>query len=401
MHKQRLEITSFIERSLHWFLASDIRIKDQDQSFNGGVRRGYDWKNRSYQFLYSEITGYAISLLANAREWLSDEKFISLSRQSANVLISLQDRNSWNHVETYGAIPQGVDLPAGMIRQRYYSFDNAMCLQGLMDLYTVQRSQDLLQAAHGIGRWLLDQMQLPSGAFTAIVNCNSEYQKEAEDEIFGDESCQHAKHAIGLLKLHRVTNDKNFYESAVRVCDWVLGLQDHDGAIRASTRTSQIVTHTHCYALEGLLFAYHRLGEHKYLEAAMRGAEWLRSEQNNDGSLNIAYKRNWFREGRRITELLRPRTVSDATAQAIRIWLILYQIEEDERYLEAGRMGVEFLLSQQVRESSDPNALGGIYYWHLHPIIFAWPVMFATQALRNFQQAEVGGSNLCLLEELF
>jgi hypothetical protein len=41
------------------------------------------------------------------------------------------------------------------------------------------------------------------------------------------------------------------------VADWGLGLQDADGAFRASEGQEQIVSHPHCYTMEGLLYAHY------------------------------------------------------------------------------------------------------------------------------------------------
>ncbi|RME78894.1 MAG: hypothetical protein D6784_01745, partial [Chloroflexi bacterium] len=176
-------------------------------------------------------------------------------------------------------------------------------------------------------------------------------------------------------------DDPRYAAAARRVCDWALGLQDEDGAIRANASVPQVVSHPHCYALEGLLYAHFALGDERYLQAARRGADWLVSGQNRDGSISIEYKKPWHRMGRRIVEKVRPKRVIDATSQAIRIWLILFYLEGDERYLQAARRAAEFVQSMQCTRSPDRNAVGGFYFWPGHPVMFTWGTMFALHAL--------------------
>ena len=103
------------------------------------------------------------------------------------------------------------------------------------------------------------------------------------------------------------------------------------------------MSHAHCYANEGLLFAYHELGTERYLESVWKAGEWLLRIQNRDGSINMEYKRRWWRMGRRMTEKIFPRRVTDATAQAMRIWLILFYLDGDPRFLYASHRAERFL----------------------------------------------------------
>jgi hypothetical protein len=203
------------------------------------------------------------------------------------------------------------------------------------------------------------------------------------------------------LKLGRVTGDDRYTAAARRVCDWVLGLQDDDGAFRATERLRQVVSHSHCYATEGLLFAHYALGAGHYLEAARRAGEWLLIAQNPDGSINIAYKRRWWRMGRRITEKLLPRQVTDATAQAIRIWLVLYYLDGDPRLLDACHSAESFLREMQCTSSPDRNAIGGFYFWPGHPMMYAWCAMFAVHALYGVNHVNREDSYHRIMRELF
>lgn len=388
-----------VSLALNWLASSGIRCADSNSAAQGGVNQGYNWRARRYPFVYSEITGYAVSTFSNAYRWTGNEGYVGLAQQAADFLLRAQGSVKPAHLR--GAIPQGLSLPELQPGHHYYSFDAAMCLQGILDLNRVKPSSQVVASAEAIGNWLLQQMQREDGSFRSVLSTESDQSPETPDNVFGDGGCLHAKHAIGLVKLGQLTGDSRYIVGAERVCDWVLGLQDEDGAFRATEKLSQVVSHPHCYATEGLLFAYSTLGIERYRDAARKASQWLLNVQNRDGSINIEYKRNWHHMGRRVVEKWFPRRVTDATAQAVRIWLALYYLDNDPRYLDGCRRADSFLTSMQCTSDADRNRAGAFYFWPGHPVMFAWCTMFALHALHAVDDAGSTGSYQGLMAELF
>jgi uncharacterized protein YyaL (SSP411 family) len=383
---------------LNWLVHSDVRLTNEGPA-QGGVCQGYNWKKRSYPFVYSEITGYAVSTFNNAFRWTGEEQYLTLAKQSSDFLLKLQNVTAPD--EMVEAIPHGLSLPELQPLYRYYSFDAAMCLQGILDLDAVCPSPELHKSARAIGDWLVERMQEDNGSFLSMYDAENRKCEHNGENFFDDNGCLHAKHAIGLLKLAHNTGNECYTEAARRVCDWVLKLQDDNGAFRANERLQHTVSHAHCYATEGLLYAYHVLGTGSYLKAARRSGKWLLGAQTEDGSIYIDYKRRWWRMGRRVTEIIFPRRVTDATAQAIRIWLILYYLDRDQQFLEASYRAADFLQGMQCAVTSDRNALGGFYFWPDHPIMFAWCTMFAIHALYALEHVDRQDGYKHLITELF
>ena len=50
-----------IRLAARWLSESGIQHRDRDPKLNGGVAAWYEADKRLYPFLYSEITGYALS----------------------------------------------------------------------------------------------------------------------------------------------------------------------------------------------------------------------------------------------------------------------------------------------------------------------------------------------------
>lgn len=394
-----METDRRVDLALEWLVNSDIRYPDNDSRFSGSYINGYNWKHHFYPYIYCEITGYAISTLVNFYRWTGQESYLDLAGQSANFLMGVQGLVNQGHLR--GAISHGYSLPELDLNRQYYSFDSAMCLQGLLDLYNINPSSVLLESAQSLGDWLVDHMQQEDGSFLSMFDETTDEKHHVNEDFFGDRGSLHAKHTIGLLKLWKATGNQRYHDAAQRVSDWVIRLQNEDGSIRATEYQEQVVSHPHCYATEGLLYSYYATGSERYLEAARKAGEWLFKIQNRDGSINITYKRKWWRLGRRITEIVFPRRVTDATAQSVRIWLLLFYIYGDSRFLEAAGRAVEFLSGMQCLSSSDKNAPGGFYFWSGHPMMFTWCTMFAIHAIYAYNHMERGEGLVSLMEELF
>jgi hypothetical protein len=364
---------------MDWLVGKGLQFQGSNLA-RGGISRGYARVSRSYEYAYTEITGYALSYLLDLSRSGNFDHLDERIQAALDYLLRIQRLADGSADE--GALCHSVDPLNGETRPDFYSFDTAMCIQGLVDFYSATGKDAALESAMRAADWLITRMQFPDGSFRALSSPNREDTQAEEDPIFGDRCCLHAKHAIGLLKVWQASRDERYRDAAVKVCDWVLGLQNPDGSFCASKRGQQTASHAHCYATEGLLVAAHCLQADRYLAAARKSGEWLAKRQNKNGSLNIAYNRPVFGLGRRAVELIRPRYVADATAQAIRIWLLLDAFGPAKSYREPCQKAAHFLYAAQVTDASDALAQGGIQYWPGHPILFAWVGMFAHQAQR-------------------
>ena len=232
-----------VELALDWLTRSDIRHANGNTLARGGVSQGYNWKERRYPFIYSEITGYAISTFVNAYRWTNDEIYLAAARQAAGFLLHLQTLAAGDGCP--GAIPHGLTWPDLTPRRQYFSFDVAMCLQGILDLHALDQAPELARAAQGMSDWLLTHMQQRNGSFWSMYDGATGSVADVTADFFSDGGCLHAKHAIGLLKMEQVIGNGAYAAAARQVCDWVLGLQDADGAFRATERDRQVISHPH------------------------------------------------------------------------------------------------------------------------------------------------------------
>ena len=132
--------------NVKWLLYSGIRIKNGPNM--GAV---YGWKNLnppSYPFIYSEITGYAITSYVYIYSELSEHEALYAAKDCAYWIIQNLSKNKSSSLFL---MPAGVIEAAnfdqkGDLSNQIYAFDNGMIILGLLNLYKVTKDQNLLTA---------------------------------------------------------------------------------------------------------------------------------------------------------------------------------------------------------------------------------------------------------------
>lgn len=382
-----------INSAIKWLTKSGVRNNDKTKLSFGGINNGYDCSIKEHPFVYSEITGYAISTFLNIYKWTERGEYLQYAEDAAKYLLRIQCLEKTK--EEYGAIPHSLTLPQLKIAKKYWSFDNAVVLQGLANLYTITKDEQLYEACIKIGGWLVNHMQSEDGSFLSMYDAEKGIKNHEWWEFHGDNGCLHIKNAIGLLKLSEITKDTKYENAAKKVCNWGMKLQDKDGIFWANLKKKYVFTHAHCYVNEGYLYAYLILKDSKYLEICKKSGEGLTKLQNNDGSLYRIYK-NRISIWRATRERIYPWKATDATAQAVRIWLILYKITNDEKYLNGAQKGISFLKGMQYLTPKDDNMIGGFYYqcndsFRMRKVssnMFTWCTQFSINAFYAFENLE-------------
>ncbi|MFQ6099702.1 MAG: hypothetical protein ACE5OS_00495 [Anaerolineae bacterium] len=390
------EARSLFEVCSHWLARSGIVAP------NGGVYDGYDTARRVYPRLYSEITGYAVSVFLRLAAWTGEAAHLERARRSGDYLCKLQRRSGeLGEGAVAHCVPHGSTRPC----DESFTFDAGMILQGLCELAACEGDARYVQAAHDAARWLLG-FQEKDGGFRARrrLGGGDRYQVPTFESDYG---CLHVKLAVGLLRAADLTGDGSFAAAARLVCEWGLGLQAPDGAFWANVRRTHVFAHAHCYATEGLLFAAHRLREPRYARAAEKAGRWLLQAQDDQGALRQYYKGHPRGPLRWRVECLAPALVSDATAQAVRIWRTLDAQTGDPAFREGAERALRYLQSVQIKRPDEPRINGALWYrirpvartrWH-GPMVYSWPVMFALAASRYASDVALDETAMC--EALF
>jgi hypothetical protein len=359
-----------IEAAVKWLCESDIINKDPLHDSFGGINNGYLWRDKKYQYVYNEITGYAINTFIAMHRWLGKQEYLQYAKDAAGYLINMQAKGS-NAIES-GGIGHSLALPNLSRVNKYYSFDNAVILHGMTSLYRITKDEKYHRACLQIGEFLL-KMQKPDGSFYSYYDADGEVIAHEAHEFFFDNGCLHVKNAIGLMHLGLLSKVERYAHAGAKVCDWGKSLLAKDGLFWANTRKKYVFTHAHCYATEGYLYAYFLTGKPEYLEIAQKAGNALLDRQNQDGSLYRIYKnkllmKNQYDDRFRMSfkrwrnEKKLPWKTIDATSQAARIWGLLYSVNHNPQFLKAAEKAIGFLLKNQVLETDDQNMFGGLFY---------------------------------------
>lgn len=356
-------------RAEQWLLNSGICILDKSNPNYGAVYSYFDCATKSFELVYSEATGYLISLLRYFYSVRGDPEPVRRAVAAGEWLLRMGDKHG-------GIIVMGQQGTQQV--RRAYSFDNGICCKGLLDLYQLTRDDRFARRAEGIAEWLVDRALNEDGSVKPVMDVESGafIKGSVWYEVSGS---FHSKVAISLLQLHSINGDRRFRDGALRICRWALGQQAPSGYFPVNTHSRAVNLHFHCYTVEALLYTYAVTGERAFADAATRGIDWLTSVQDARGAF-------WLWHGRRRWRMSRASYVS---AQASRLFLMMWLLNADARFVDAARRTAGFLTQMQV-SSEDPRIDGGFLEeemaWHAlagrrDRRITSWATLFAVHAL--------------------
>jgi hypothetical protein len=153
-----------------------------------------------------------------------------------------------------------------------------------------------------------------------------------------------------LLQLFLVTRDKRYRDAAVRHLEFVMENQKSNGWFQycAFDPQSTPLTHTIAYATRGILECAALLFDDNYLAAAMKTADALLKLFDIDGYLRAAYDQHW-----KSTD-----TYSCLTgdAQISLVWLRLFEITRNSEYLTHARRLNTYLKTVHGKHASSSNS---------------------------------------------
>jgi rhamnogalacturonyl hydrolase YesR len=370
-----------------WLLNSKIHNNNSDdKNLFGSFNNYLDLGSQKCEYAYTEITGYSIELLLDLYQKNGAANLLEVAKQVANWVRGMQYA---------GALPEGnggylycVNLEDMNISNEAYSFDAGICLGGLTRLYEVTKDAVYHDSASKAANWLTKVMQNPDGSFKSLCDVQKDAQNATRQKNpipasirkswFFLPGCHHGKIAIGLSKYYLLSKDESILNSVSSLCNWLISQQSQNGYFRVAVNTDVSFSHTHCYAVEGLLFAANLLKDTSILKSGKLGGDWLIKLQKNDGRISAWTNNNW------------PMSYTDisAVAQSIRIWCVLYSETDDKKYLNAINKSLSYLLKMQ-HITKDLAQSGGFHLAELdfkltkHKLdrLYSWATMFAVHAL--------------------
>jgi len=326
--------SNVLKELVKWFMNSQI--------FNGEAYVAY-YSGRKRGPVYPEITAYAISLSCILFKRTGEQNFLKRAEKLAAYIM---------RISRQGAVPNLAD-------NLLYTFDTGIFISAMFDLYEVTNNNAYLEQARKSIDWLYS---LWDGRQFLAVD-----KSPKNNNWYQTQSVHLVKLVIPLLKAAEYFDDKKYVSTAMVLLQEYKQLQEKDGRFRLNKNTTVTMTHPHCYATEGYLYAYYKTGNSDLLETAYRAGNWLCKVQNPDGSLYRMYSQG-KKESCQPREKIR---TSDATAQATRIWKFLglnkNNIERAYTYLNSELDGGLHLFRKD-------SLLRRFFSWS-RPV-YSWPTFF-------------------------
>jgi hypothetical protein len=340
-----------IEAAVRWLCRS------HDVTGRLGSSRGYSLV-RGWAPAFPETTGYIIGTLLACAERNEDDQLVRRAEEMGDWEIEVQSAD--------GGVMEGLlqDPPRPST-----IFNTGMVMHGWLDLHARRPSDDHLEAAVRGGEFLR-RHQDEDGAW------------RGEFEYFRIPHTYCSRVSWALLRLAEATGDDSYRETATRQLDWVIRMQNPAGWFESCAFEPGKLPNTHgiAYTLRGLLESHALIDREPYLRAAIRTSDALIPKLvSHPTLLPASFDGSWTARAR--YECL------TGTVQLGGVWLRLFELTGERRFLEAGTAAVERAAAHQVRDPAWTDACGALpgsypVYGRYAPLAFPnWATKFMVDSL--------------------
>jgi hypothetical protein len=293
---------------------------------DGGIAAYYSLLS-GYSESYPEVTGYIIPTLYDFARMTGERSAVTSAEAATRWLLSLQMPT--------GAFPGGLHGSA----QQASVFNTGQILQGLVRAHAETNRPEILKAALAAGEWLV-HMQQPDGSWS------------------GPGAYQDASHtyysmvAWALAELSEQAADHQFGIAAERHLDWVLSHFRASGWVDGiNLRGHPNYLHFIAYVLQGVLECGILRKRTDAIEAVAKPAWILLRKFETHKFLSGAFEAD-FRSSGYFTCLT-------GNAQMSCVWLRLFEMTDDLRYLNAA-LKMNEMLKQMIPLRGRAGIAGGV-----------------------------------------
>ncbi|MFH1305063.1 MAG: glycosyltransferase [Candidatus Omnitrophota bacterium] len=308
--------------------AMDWLCRAQDATSDGGVSAGYSIRFRKWYPSHRETTGYIIPTFFDFFEYSGEKKYFDRAIRMADWELDVQLEN--------GAIPYGCEIG----NKEPFVFDTGQVIFGWVRAYKETGFEKYKKAAERAADWLIGVLDEDG--------CWRRYDFNGIPHTYS------VKVAWALLEVFVITGRDEYKDAAVRNIKWTLSNQSDNGWFGQCAFQKDVFpnTHTIAYTIKGLFESGIILKERKYIEKAQRTADALLGVQKKDGSLSGIFDPDW--KGTVWWSCL------TGNAQISIVWLKLYQLTWEDKYLSAAEKTLGYLKGLQNIKTKNNGIRGAI-----------------------------------------
>jgi hypothetical protein len=293
---------------------------------NGGIAAYYSLLT-GYAPSYPEVTGYIIPTLYDFARCSEDRSFLPIADRATDWLLSLQMSD--------GSFPAGIHGPQAAPS----IFNTGQILQGLVRSYIDTDRSETIKSAQAAGDWLI-RMQQPDGSWSGPGT----YQNSVHT--------YYSMVSWSLAELSTHTDETEYALAAETNLDWVLSHFRPNGWVDGiNLQGHPTYLHFIAYVLQGSLeCAILRRRSDAIDMVANSGWQLLRRFETNK-LLAGAYNEDFKPAGNF--------TCLTGNAQMSCVWLRLFEITRDLRYLNAA-LKINEMLKQLIPLRGRSGIRGGV-----------------------------------------
>ncbi len=317
----------------HIIAAAEWLERAQDSTQNGGISGRYSL-TRGWTSAYPETTGYIIPTFLRLSNEFNLPRFADRAEKAVEFLLKLQMNDGsfpGNEVDENTSVPS--------------IFDTAQIIHGLLHWYLYSKEEEVLNAAIKAGNWLVS-VQDKDGAWRKAVYLDQVYTYSAHASCW-------------LAELGQFCDNSNFITSAEKHLNWVLNQLDKKtywidlAGFTATDHAKRIsVTHTIAYTFWGVLYISKILNNGFGINAVEEASKRIIETQEKNNYLPGILDHNW--------EARSEFTCLTGNAQMALIWLELYKMRSDDKFLNAAIKAIDSIKKVQCFDNSNSGIRGGI-----------------------------------------
>lgn len=320
------ESTKHLDAAISWLCAA--------QNFNGdgGVAARYRMDS-GWTHSYPETTGYIIETFFDYAHFSEKDEYFERASRMADWLLTTQIDN--------GAFP-GNNVSVTPVPR---VFNTGQIMIGLIRAYRETENEKYLDAAVRAGTFLVERQE-DDGYWIKFSYHDRPH-------------AYHSRVAWPVLQLWEVTGEEMFRQAGAGHLNWVVSLQEENGWFNQTgfTDDKHPFLHTIAYTIRGLLeggiiFKANDVTPNKYITAAEKAAFALLKRYEIRKFMSTKFDKKW--------KGVKRESCLTGNSQMGIIWLRLFQISNDIRYLNGALKINEFVKSTQQLNSKNPKIYGAI-----------------------------------------
>ncbi|MBW2162434.1 MAG: terpene cyclase/mutase family protein [Deltaproteobacteria bacterium] len=352
-HSSRQSRDEHLRSAVEWLQRAAAATPDDGVSYGYSVRGG--WRPS-----YRETSGYIAVTFFDLAQRLGDSESATVARTVSNWLCEVQEADGSIANPLYRA-------HEGIV------FDTGQVLLGYVRAYRETGEPRFRDSAVRASSWLVSRLD-EDGAWRKNTHLETPHT-------------YNTRVAWAMLECHDIAPGQAFEAAARKNLDWALS-QEKDGYFRSCAFEPGVApfTHTIAYAIRGFLESGRLLDEPKYTDAAVRAADAVLEHVRQDGWIPGQIDENGHPAARYCC--------LTGNCQLAIIWLKLYKSTGSERYLDAAKRSLGFVMDHQDLTTSNLALRGAIKGSHpiwgrYAPLSYPnWPTKFFIDGVLLWNEIE-------------